>query len=89
MLFLGILAFIVIGPKQLPEVARNIGRFINEMKRASEGLRRDMGISDLQNPVTTLKQEILKTAEVAIKPPEIVKSTTEETPAPKIGSDHV
>ena len=32
---LGVLALIVIGPKQLPELARAIGRFMNELKRTT------------------------------------------------------
>ncbi len=34
-LFLAVLALVVIGPKQLPEVARTLGRFLNELRRAS------------------------------------------------------
>lgn len=41
-LFLGVLALIVIGPKQLPELARNLGRFLNELKRATDGLTDDL-----------------------------------------------
>lgn len=37
MLFIGGMALIVIGPKQLPEVARTIGRLLNELRRATEG----------------------------------------------------
>ena len=35
MILLGGLALIVIGPKQLPEVARTLGRFLNELKRVT------------------------------------------------------
>lgn len=38
LLVLGILALILIGPKQLPEVARTLGRFINDLKRSAEGV---------------------------------------------------
>jgi sec-independent protein translocase protein TatB len=34
-IFLAILALIVIGPKELPQLARTLGRFINELKRSS------------------------------------------------------
>lgn len=34
-IFLAILGLVVIGPKQLPEVARTLGRLINELRRAS------------------------------------------------------
>ncbi len=37
--FLFVLALIVIGPKQLPEVAKTVGRFINELKRTANSLK--------------------------------------------------
>lgn len=41
-LVLGILALILIGPDQLPEIARTIGKFLNELKRSTEGLTDDL-----------------------------------------------
>lgn len=38
-ILLGVLALIIIGPKQLPDVARTIGRFLNELRRATEDLK--------------------------------------------------
>ena len=35
---LGVIGLVVLGPKQLPEVARMIGRLLNELKRASGDL---------------------------------------------------
>jgi len=35
LLLLGVIALIFIGPKQLPEMARTVGRLLNELKRAS------------------------------------------------------
>lgn len=35
MILLAAIALIVIGPKQLPEVARTLGRFLNELKRVT------------------------------------------------------
>lgn len=37
-IFLGVLALIVIGPKELPQLARTLGRFINELKRSTNVL---------------------------------------------------
>ncbi|MBU1368018.1 MAG: twin-arginine translocase TatA/TatE family subunit [Bacteroidetes bacterium] len=34
--------FIVLGPKKLPEVARTLGKTINEMKRASSGFKNEI-----------------------------------------------
>lgn len=44
LLILGLIALIFIGPNQLPEVARTIGRLLNEWKRAT---------SDFQSSITT------------------------------------
>jgi sec-independent protein translocase protein TatB len=44
LLLLGLIALIFIGPNQLPEVARTIGRLLNEWKRAT---------SDFQSSLTT------------------------------------
>lgn len=38
MLFIGLLALLIFGPKKLPEIGRQLGRGINEFKRASSGL---------------------------------------------------
>lgn len=41
-LLLGLLALLLIGPKELPEMARVIGRFINELKRTTEGFSSEL-----------------------------------------------
>jgi Tat protein translocase TatB subunit len=48
MIVLGVIALLVIGPKQLPEVARVIARLINEFKSAT---------SDLTSSLTSVKHE--------------------------------
>lgn len=42
LILLGVLALILIGPKQLPEVARTLGRFLNDLKRTADGLTEDI-----------------------------------------------
>ncbi|MCB0356480.1 MAG: twin-arginine translocase TatA/TatE family subunit [Bdellovibrionales bacterium] len=39
LIVLGAIALIVIGPKQLPELARNLARLVNELKRATSDFR--------------------------------------------------
>lgn len=39
MLIIGIIALIFIGPDQIPETARTIARFLNELKRSTDGLK--------------------------------------------------
>ena len=36
MIFIFLLALIIFGPKKLPEIGRQVGRFMNDFKRASE-----------------------------------------------------
>ena len=56
MVFLFILALLIFGPKKLPEVGRQIGRFMNEFKRASNEFR-----SQIESEINALdvKPEIL------------------------------
>jgi sec-independent protein translocase protein TatB len=63
------LALILIGPKQLPEVARAIGRLLNELKRSTssftDDLKRqvnvDQHINDFKNRVRLEEDEIKNT----------------------------
>lgn len=50
-LIVGVLALLLIGPKQLPEVAKILGRMINEFKKAS---------TDLSGGLLEMKEELKK-----------------------------
>lgn len=41
MLVIAVIALIFIGPDQIPEVARTIGRFINDLKKSTDDLKRE------------------------------------------------
>ena len=45
MILLGIIVLVFIGPDQLPEVARGIGRFLNELKRSTDLIKGDLEAS--------------------------------------------
>ena len=64
LLIIGIIALVFIGPKELPEVARVIGRFLNELKRATSELQ-----SNLTKPQEKLREEMNKLM-APIPPPE-------------------
>jgi Tat protein translocase TatB subunit len=77
--------FIVVGPRQLPEVARTLGKAINEMKRASAGFRneiqkeaarleRETGLNEIRKPLNDLGM-----AEVAQPAPDVVQCNQEDT----------
>ncbi len=60
-LFLAVLALVVIGPKQLPEVARTLGRFLNELKRSTSTFQQELKghvrVEPTKDPVPSFQAE--------------------------------
>ncbi|MEQ1876036.1 MAG: twin-arginine translocase TatA/TatE family subunit, partial [Bdellovibrionia bacterium] len=67
---IGALALIFIGPKQLPEVARMVGRLLNELKRAGDEVFGSL--KDVQNNTRKFTEDLEKEIEKTYKPPEPV-----------------
>ena len=61
MIFLFLMALLIFGPKKLPEVGRQIGRALNEFKRASNEFK-----SQIENEIAQLDRD----TEPQILPPE-------------------
>lgn len=66
MIFLVLLAFMLFGPKRLPEIARQLGKFVAEFKKASNDFQgqiheeiRKLDLEDA-NPAKHLEPEIAK-----------------------------
>lgn len=62
-IIIAVLALILIGPEQLPEVARTLGRFINDLKRSADGLAEDIKNQakvDLKLDLESLKEKPFK-----------------------------
>lgn len=55
MMILAIIALIVIPPDKLPEVARQLARFINDLKRSTAGIWDDLKEEALLKPEDLLK----------------------------------
>ena len=53
MVFLFILALLIFGPKKLPEIGRQIGRFMNEFKRASNEFK-----AQIESEINSLEAEV-------------------------------
>jgi sec-independent protein translocase protein TatB len=53
MLFLFILALLIFGPKKLPEIGRQIGRIMNEFKRASNEFK-----AQIESEINSLETEV-------------------------------
>ncbi len=49
-----VLALIVLGPEKLPEVARQVARFVNDLKKATDEFKKELELDkldDIKNPV--------------------------------------
>src|SRR5215472_8315146 len=62
MIFIFFLALIIFGPKKLPEIGRQIGKALNEFKRASNEFRSQIE-SEIRNLDETPRQTILPPAQ--------------------------
>lgn len=49
---IGLVALVVVGPKNLPQTLRAIGRGVREFQRASRELREEAGFDEVVNEVT-------------------------------------
>ncbi|MFN8791815.1 MAG: twin-arginine translocase TatA/TatE family subunit [Bdellovibrionales bacterium] len=57
---IAVLGLILLGPEQLPDLARTLGRFINDLKRSTEGLSeefRKQGFGDGRKLLDELRRE--------------------------------
>ncbi len=62
-LIVGVIALIVFGPQKLPEITRNAGRFLNQLRSMANEVRTEFsaGLDDDEEPVAD---------EVTVPPPE-------------------
>jgi TatA/E family protein of Tat protein translocase len=87
MIFIFLLALIIFGPKKMPEIGRQIGRALNEFKRASNEFKAQIE-SEINNLETeSNRREILP----PVRPPEGVSArpgpgAPQELPSPEITS---
>lgn len=67
---LGIIALIFIGPKELPEIARVIGRFINDLKRTTGDIGKTVmkPDEDIMNQLADLKKRLEEKIEDPLQP---------------------
>jgi Sec-independent protein translocase protein TatA len=73
LLLLAAIALIVIGPKQLPEVARMLARFLNELKRTKNELTHSW-----REPLVSEAQKLKPASEPEQKPQPVADPTHEQ-----------
>ena len=81
-IFLFILALLVFGPKKLPEIARQVGKALNELRRASNEFKAQIEAEISQLEVEERrKQEPQKILPPAEPPPGAVQSSRFSPPS--------
>jgi sec-independent protein translocase protein TatB len=80
MTFLFVLALLVFGPKKLPEIARQIGKAMNEFKKASNEFR-----SQIESEIANLERETRPQILPPAEPPRgaIASGTVVDVPPPE------
>lgn len=64
-IFLFVLALVIFGPKKLPEIARQVGKYLNEFKRASNEFK-----AQIEQEIAHLETEPKQTILSPSQPPE-------------------
>lgn len=84
-----VLALVLIGPEQMPEFAKNIGKLFRDLKRASneitDSLQREA--SKFQVEQDSLKKEIREAVQIDLKPEEHSVSRGDRSPSPTKSAD--
>jgi len=98
-IFLFFLALLIFGPKRLPEIARQVGKFVNELKRASSEFQAQiqteisqLELQEQRKALTGLPSVEPPAGSVASSTPATLAASTEpekapETPALKAAPD--
>lgn len=67
LILIGIVALVVVGPKNLPPMLRALGRAVREFQRASRELRKEAGFDDVVDEVTRPLREGLAGIEEGVQ----------------------
>ena len=53
-----LIAFVVVGPKDLPKIARALGRFVKYVRKMIEEVKRESGLDEVENEIKTMERKI-------------------------------
>ena len=53
-----LIAFVVVGPKDLPKIARALGRFVRYVRKMIEEVKRESGLDDVEQELKTMERKI-------------------------------
>ena len=87
LLLIAVVAVVVVGPKKLPELAKSLGKGIQEFKKATEGIRSSLNENDTFKDLQGIKDSVKETVS-SLKPAGLLdlegKPAAPPTPAPEL-----
>ena len=72
-----LIAFVVVGPKDLPKIARALGRFVRYIKAMIEEVKRETGIDELTDEFKSVSNDVKKTVQSVDPRSELQKTQLE------------
>ena len=58
LLLILLIAFVVVGPKDLPKIARALGRFVKYVRNMIEEVKRESGLDEVEKEIKTMERKI-------------------------------
>jgi len=84
LLLILVIALIILGPKKLPDVAKSLGKALNEFKRATSDLKESLEVDHSLNTVKKSFDAMNDAPPVAGAPaPPVPSETTAASPSPE------
>ena len=77
LILLLLIAFIVVGPKDLPKIARALGRFIRYVRNMVEEVKRETGFDEVADELKGVERDMKQTIKEADIRPDLQKTQLE------------
>ena len=77
LILLLLIAFIVVGPKDLPRIARALGRLVRSVRAMVEEVRRETGLDEIEADVKGAQQSLERDLHAADVRPDLQKAQLE------------
>jgi Tat protein translocase TatB subunit len=75
-----VIALLVVGPKRLPELMRDLGKILAQVRNATDDLRRELKLDEELDHIQTTVRELQDVSATAMQ--KLMKEVEEETQAP-------
>lgn len=69
-----LIAFVVVGPRDLPKVARALGRFVRYIRQMIEEVKREAGLDEVEKDLKTLEKKVDETVRAVDVRPDLQKA---------------